>query len=140
MVDRRARDIAASALKEFLEGAITNEEYEEKYPRSKSDPALREIHLQIWFFYSDIKEHKLIGRNLLNDEQFRFFERCILFLKSDFEFEWPPQKLHLWRGILRLFGIERETEEPGDGDKSVWPFHTLEQHEQCLNTISSTSV
>ena len=49
MIDRYARDIGAAALEEFLEGSITNEEYEEKYPRSENDPALREIYLQVWF-------------------------------------------------------------------------------------------
>ena len=129
MIDLYARDIGAAALEEFLEGSITNEEYEEKYPRSENDPALREIYLQVWFFYSDIKKHKLIGKNSLNDEQSKLVERCILFLKSDLEFEWRPQKLRPLQGILRLFGFERETEEMDTGDKDVWPFYTVERYE-----------
>ena len=132
MVNRRARDISASTLRDFLEGAITNEEYEERYPSSKSDPALREIHLQVWFFYSDLKEHKLIGRNSLYGEQVRFFERCIRFLESDLEFEWQPQRIRPLHALFRFFGFSRETAPAGAVDTSVWRFHTQEQYQQSL--------
>src|SRR5258708_2804900 len=79
MIDRHARDIAAKTLRDFMEGSISNEEYERKYPRSKDDPALWEIYIQVWFFYSDIKTHKLTGKHELNEERLAFVERCILF-------------------------------------------------------------
>ena len=43
MIDRHARDMAADALREFMEGSISNEEYERRYPKSKDDPALGEV-------------------------------------------------------------------------------------------------
>lgn len=89
MIDRDARNIGASVLREFMKGSISNEEYETRYPRSDNDPALWEIYFQIWFLYSDIKEHKLTDKHTLNVEQSAFVERCILFLRSDAEFEWP---------------------------------------------------
>jgi hypothetical protein len=127
MVDRHVRDIAANVLRQFMEGSISNEEYEQKYPRTKSDPALREIFLQIWFFYSDIEIHKLTGKYALNDECRALAERCILFLKSDVEFEWPPQKFGFRYGILRLLGFgrilkQRDQRETSIGDHDVWPF------------------
>lgn len=134
MVDRHARDIAADALRDFVKGSISNEEYERRYPKSKDDPALWEIYVQVWFFYSDLKTHTLTGKHALNDERRAFLERCILFLKSDVEFQWPRQKLRPWHGILRLLGLERilkrrEEEEMSIGDKEVWPFLRKAEYE-----------
>jgi len=134
MVNRHARDIAAEALREFMEGSISNEEYQRRYPKSKDDPALWEIYVQVWFFYSDLKTHTLTGKHALNDERRAFLERCILFLKSDVEFQWPRQKFRPWHGILRLLGLgrtikRREQEEMSIGDKEVWPFLRKAEYE-----------
>ena len=118
--------------------ALQQESYEQKYPRSKDDPALWEIWVQVWFFYSDVKTHTLTGKRALNDERRAFIERCILFLKSNAEFEWPRQKFRPWYGILRLLGFgrtlkRREEAEMSIGDKDVWPFlkkaHTRSAHQ-----------
>ena len=138
MVDRHARDIAADVLREFMEGSLSNQEYEKKYPRSKDDPALWEIYVQVWFFYSDVKKHKLTGKHAPNEEQRAFLERCILFLESANEFEWPRQKFRPWYGILRLLGFGRtlkrqEEAEMSIGDKDVWPFLKKAQYEQMAH-------
>ncbi|HZQ22697.1 MAG TPA: hypothetical protein VFA89_07840 [Terriglobales bacterium] len=138
MIDRHARDIAADALRDFMEGSISNDEYERRYPRSKDDPALWEIWVQVWFFYSDVRTHKLTGKHALNEERRAFMERCILFLKSDVEFEWPRQKFRPWYGILRLLGFgrtlkRREEEEMSIGDKEVWPFLKKTQYQQMCH-------
>ncbi len=135
MIDRHARDIASVAVRDFMEGSISNEEYERRYPRSKDDPALWEIYIQVWFFYSDIKTHKLTGKHELNEERRAFVERCILFLKSNAEFEWPRQKFRPWYGILRLLGLgrtlkRREEQEMNIGDKEVWPFLKKAEYEE----------
>lgn len=127
MIDHKARGIAADVLREFMEGSISNDDYERRYPKSKGDPALWEIYVQVWFFYSDLKTHALTSKYALNPERRAFIERCILFLRSDVEFEWPRQKFRPWYGILWLLGFRRilkrwEEEELGIGDKEVWPF------------------
>jgi hypothetical protein len=138
MVDRNARDVAAHVLRQFMEGSISNEEYEQRYPRSKDDPAPWEIWIQVWFFYSDLKTHTLSGKHALNNDRRAFLERCILFLKSNAEFEWPRQKFRPWYGILRLLGSgrtlkRREEEEMSIGDKDVWPFLKRAQYEQLAH-------
>ena len=138
MIDRHARDIAADVLRNFMEGSVSNEEYERRYPKSKRDPALWEIYVQVWFFYSDLKTHTLTGKHALNEEHRAFVERCILFLKSDAEFEWPRQKFRPWHGILRLLGFgrslkRREDEEMSIGDKDVWPFLKKAQYQQMCH-------
>ena len=128
MVDRHARDIAADVVRDFMEGSISNKEYERRYPKSKSDPALWEIYVQIWFFYSDMSKHTLTGKHALNAERRAFLKRCLLFLKSDFEFQWPRQKFRPWYGILRFLGLGREMTS---GDIAVWPFFNAAQHEEA---------
>jgi hypothetical protein len=136
MIDRHARDIAADALREFMVGSISNEEYERRYPRSKADPALWEVYVQVWFFYSDLKTHTLTGKHALNEERRAFLERCILFLKSDFDFQWPRQKFRTWYGILRVLGLgrivkRREEQEMSIGDVEVWPFLKKAEYEEA---------
>ena len=127
MIDRHARDIAANAVRDFMEGSISNREYERRYPRAKVDPALWAIYSRVWFFYSDVSEHALTGKHALTDEGRAFLERCVLFLRSDAEFQWPPMKLHVWYPLLRLIGVgwivNRRIEKlMGIGDKEAWPF------------------
>jgi hypothetical protein len=129
MVDRDARDKAAIALRKFADGDISNEQYEKQYPKSDSDLGLAEIFLQIWFLYSDLKEHKLTDKYTLGAEQSAFVERCVLFLTSDLEFEWPPQRLHLWRTFIRFLELDK-TETTASGDEAVWPFLDDYQYEQ----------
>lgn len=104
MIDRQARDTAAKVLQAFMDGTISNVEYEDSLPRSKDDPALHAIHVQLWFYYSDLRQHKLIGKHTLSPEARALYERSVLFLKSDLEFQWPPPQLKLRYALLRLPG------------------------------------
>jgi hypothetical protein len=138
MIDRHARDIAADALRDFVEGSISNREYEHRYPRSKDDPAIWAIYAHIWFCYSDLREHALIGKHSLNAERRTFVERCLLFLRSDLEFRWLPPEFRLKYGILRLIGLggvlkRREEEEMSIGDKDVWPFLKKAEYEEAAS-------
>ena len=135
MVDRHARDIAAEALRNFMEGSISNREYERRFPKSKGDPALWGIYSQIWFCYSDTLEHTLTGKHALTNEGRAYIGRCLLFLKSDLEFQWPPTKLRLWYPLLRLIGlgriVNRKVEkEMSIGDVDVWPFLKKAEYEE----------
>ncbi len=135
MIDRHARNIAADALREFLAGSISNEAYERRYPRSKDDPALWGIYQNIWFCYSDTSEHTLTGKHALTEEGRAVFERCILFLRSDLEFQWPATKLRLWYPLLRLIGLgrivsQKVEKEMSVGDVDVWPFLKKAEYEE----------
>jgi hypothetical protein len=138
MIDHDARTVAAEALQQFADGLLTNKEYEDRYPNSTVDPALREVRLQVWFLYSDVKTHTLTGKHGLSDENRIFVQRCILFLKSDCEFQWPRQRLRLWYPILCLLGFGRVLKRrDGEaykrcGDEAFWPFTNKAQYEQAL--------
>lgn len=115
---------------------MSNEEYERLYPKSERDPSLWEIHFQIWFLYSDIREHQLTGKHALNAEQSAFVERCILFLRSDAEFEWPRQRFQPWQAVLQIFGSGTKIGKTAFGDENVWPFFDKTQYEQALKEVS----
>ena len=138
MVDRRARDIAADAVREFMGGSISNREYERRFPTAKRDPALRAIYTNLWFCYSDVSEHTLTGKHALNDKGRALVERCVLFLRSDLEFQWPPPKFRLRYGILRLLGLGRivkrwEEQDMSIGDIEVWPFLKKTDYDGALS-------
>ena len=137
MIDRHARDLAAEAIREFTEARISNREYERRYPRNKEDAALWGIYQNIWFSYSDISKHTLAGKHALTAEGRAVVERCLLFLKSDLEFEWPATRLRLWYPLLRLIGlgriVNRKVEkEMSVGDVEVWPFLNKAQYKEAV--------
>lgn len=134
MIDRPARDAAATALRRFMEGAISNREFARLYPARSEDPAIRAIDVHIWFCYSDLTEYALSGKHALSDDSRVLFERCISFLETDLEYRWPRTEFKLRYGILRLLGFARylERREAADmpmGDRRVWPFLTDDEHE-----------
>jgi hypothetical protein len=142
MVDRHARDIAGDALQDLLRGSISNDEYERKYPIAKDDPALRAIFVQVWFYYSDMHEHKLTSRYVPSDASRAFLERCVLFLKSNLEFQWPKSEFRLRYGIMRLLGLGRIVERRikqkySVGDEEVWPFLKKTEYEETAKTTLS---
>ena len=71
---------------------VTNGWLPEQYYRAKEakfdDPIIRPMLELSWCLYSDLKEHKLTGNYKLTDEALRDIARYILFLHSDFEYEW----------------------------------------------------
>ena len=124
MVDSIARLSAADAIQRFMACEITNEEFEERYPRSK-DPALHAIHTMLWFTYDDLREHRLNGKYTLTPQARQIFEHCILFLKTDHEYTGRKSFIEvfaifkrLWRFVLR----NRDSYIP-----SFWPFESEEQ-------------
>lgn len=139
MVDRDARDKMALLLRRLVAGRITNDEFEDNRPLSCTDPAVEEIyHRGVWGFYSDLYEHRLVGRARLPREARREIARFILFLKSDLDYEWPCRRLWeelLWmlagfltlgfsgRFYWRWLGTQSEV--------SVWPFLRQEDFERA---------
>jgi hypothetical protein len=137
MVDRKARHIAALVVRQFIDGSITNDEYERKFPMSKEDPALRAIYHWLWPYYSDLCEHTLTGKHTLSNEQRALFDRCFLFLSGDLEFQWPVPAFGLRYGMIRLLGFgwllkRREKKEMSIGDIEVWPFLKKSHYEEAL--------
>jgi hypothetical protein len=137
MVDRQARDAAAQVLRAFMDGTISNCKYDHDFPKSEADAALRNIWVNLWFTYSDVREHTLEGKHALTPEARAVYERCLLFLKNDLEFEWPPSEFKLRYGLLRLLGFGRALKQKEEADMSVgekdfWPFLKKVDYERAL--------
>lgn len=141
MIDRASRNALAELAHHFVAGRITNYELEKGCPRSK-DCAIREIFWNaLWGLYDDFHEHRLVGRYYIPKDSRADLARCILFLKSDLEYEWTPYPPRP-RVLSTLFSLvtlgfanrvmARHWRQ--QGDSRVWPFirevdyhRTLEQ-------------
>lgn len=78
-----------------------------------------------WSLYGDHKEYKLTGKNKLSKETKNEVARCILFLKSNLEYQWPhvPLKTRFIYAItFSVFGTNTQKQWKKVGDVSIWPF------------------
>ena len=168
MVDKERRKKLAFHLRHLSVGLISNDEFEtnlmddvtngwlpEQYYRSKEakfdDPIIRPMLELSWCLYSDLKEHKLKGNDRLTDEALKDIARYILFLHSDFEYEWPyldptnPLIRFSFKDLLlsvltlgkhyrhKITEREQQFEEfKNTGDYDLWPFINKDQYEQQL--------
>jgi hypothetical protein len=132
MINRQKRAIAKRLVEGFARGTITSREIDNDFPTDKNDPALAAIWRELWFLWDDFHTHTLTDKFSPTLEVRAMMDRCIAFLDSDLEYEWPPITpsslgLILCR-ILRLRKKVRELElRELDrlnrlGDFDVWPF------------------
>jgi hypothetical protein len=129
MVDRTQRDSASRVLQSFIDGVITNDDFEAQYPRLTSDPAIPAIKANIWMLYSDLHQHRITAEHALTNEQREIAQRCVLFLTTNLEFEWPVPEIklsnlftNLFRKLKKRARTAEATTVPSDADSDVWPF------------------
>ena len=129
MIDRTARDKFAEQLHQFVAGRRTNWEFEDAIPGS-SDPAIQEIFMNgPWLLYDDLHEHRLEDKWKISKEDQRHIARWILFLKSEFEYQWPLLfgRSEWINGLLKLatlglYSMWLRHRIKVAGDLSIWPF------------------
>ncbi|HYE19593.1 MAG TPA: hypothetical protein VEA69_14170, partial [Tepidisphaeraceae bacterium] len=91
--DRRAR--LAELLRQFASGRSTNDTYEDRFfaevfagrPAAQHDPALFAIWSRSWLLYSDLREHRLVGRYALPAAVRRDVCRWVVFLHTNVPYE-----------------------------------------------------
>ena len=168
MVDLARRKELAYHLRHLVVGLISNDEFEEEildnvsfgylpehYYSSKQakfdDPIIRPILELSWCLYSDLENHTLTGKHTLSDEDLENIARIILFLNSDFEYEWPYfDRINLLirlsfkdllftalslgqHYVVKLNERKEQYQEfRNTGDHEIWPFINKEQYEQQL--------
>ena len=140
MIDRYARNVLASALRQLLARQITNDNFEDTIPQSE-DRIVESIESRAWTFYSDMYPHKLNRKltKIIRPD----VARWILFLQSDLEYRWPLGPLDdfpIYNSLLNIltFGWWERRKElqlkawEQYGDISVWPFIEKEElNEAC---------
>lgn len=106
MIDKASRRKLTEKLRQFVSGRITNYQYEDMTPRRSPDKAIWAIQQRVWTVYDDLHEHILTGKWALNKEGRAIVSRYILFLHSNFEYEWPKHPSENILGkILSLFSL-----------------------------------
>ena len=141
MIDMHSRARSAELLRHLAAGLITNDHYEDRQP-SSSDPAIYQIFYHVgWPLYSDLYEHRLVGKEALTQEVKHGVARVILFLRSGLRYEWPPLTgvKELGWGVLSLLtlgwiGRRRYAAWKRLGDHDVWPFLRRADFEQARRT------
>jgi len=173
MIEMRRRKKLAFHLRHLSVGLTTNDTFEERvmddvtngwmpeqYYRSnkaKYDDAVIVPMLETcWGLYDDTRQHKLLGKDKLSEESLKTIARCILFLHSDLEYEWPQffllnpifkfsiprMMVVLAINILTLgwyIRYYRKKEQNAYeqfkklGDFEYWPFFRKENYDEQLN-------
>jgi hypothetical protein len=172
MIDIERRKKLAYHLRQLSVGLISNEEFEERimddvtygylpeqYYRAKEaendDSVIRPILEFSWCLYNDTYNHRLKGNHKLSDTQISEIARWILFLHSDYEYDWTyvdftnPVIRFSFKDILKsimTFGqhyrelnLKREEEfelMKQSGDFEYWPFKTKSDFEGQLKKPS----
>jgi hypothetical protein len=127
LVDRAARNAALRLLAQWKAGTTTNWDFEDTWPDS-GDRGVKAIGNRLWCFYTDFPKKK-IDTHAFEPEDQALFDRCVTFLQSDANYQWPEfdfeteglTGLEVWyRG--RRTKARRWEEFTRSGDITVWPF------------------
>jgi hypothetical protein len=153
MIDSHARHHFRQVIYRFLACEISSDDFEEEalvLEDDSLDPCIKAIYGMLWQTYSEGTE-KLTGQHGLTDSDKELYARCLLFLGSNIEYQWPDDKGAFTRGDCRLgpvvrvltLGLSnivdkaieaqyREFDEQfrSHGDFDVWPFLTRADHDQ----------
>jgi hypothetical protein len=142
MVNRAERDVGARVLQDFIEARITNDEFDSRFPFSRDDAGVQAIRANVWMLYSDLRVHRLTGKYQPNAQVRALLDRCVLFLGTDLEFEWPVPRINVlnifrgaWLGAKRLLGVAPQEEELWSsygGDTDLWPFFRKGDYDACI--------
>lgn len=140
MVNREKREVARRLLDEFLKREITGEELADSYPRDKADAAIGAIYERVWGYWDDGDTGRRVPQGQQQGEARAVFERCMAFLDSNLEYEWPPVRwFKVSMALLRACGFrsmaERKARESlnqirSHGNLEVWPFIRKEDYER----------
>ena len=140
MIDRQARDNFAEILRHLAAGQITNDEFEDRMPLKSKDAAVNRIFWAgAWHLYDDMREYKLAGKYRLPRDHKREVAKWILFLKSDFEYQYPKslRVLDYIHPLLAIFSLGLAVPilryyHNKLRDPAIWPFSNRIDYEHAL--------
>jgi hypothetical protein len=131
MIDRQARSRFAEAIRALVAGRISNDEFDSRMPTlATGDAAVVAIHeAGVWPLYSDLHEHRLVGKYALSPQDKSTLARSILFLRTDLPYEWPRlgavRSIALGLANVITFGKARQKyieRMHAHGCVVAWPF------------------
>ena len=102
------REKAAALIARWLEGGITNWDFEDEWPELSDDRAVVDIGRALWRLYSDFPQRPLGDSNLSPDE-LAVLKRCLEFLRSAERYDPVPYEEAVpWKPnfLTSLFGVK----------------------------------
>lgn len=138
MVDISKRKQAAVLIHQFVEGQISNDDYDSDFPDDTGDQGLLAVYDRLWLLYSDLAPSRLDKTSLTNDEQ-AVIERCVLFLGTNLEYEGPHvRERKPFAGLKNMLGrlisvepnsvMSKESQENSVFLSDWWPFVNEDQY------------
>lgn len=142
MIDPDVRRVVARLVSEFRDGQLANDAFHAetgKYVGS-ADRAIRAVESMLWTMSDHSRTHDLTGPDALTAAARALFDRCVQFLETDLEYEWPEDRFDRTSGTaaslhVLTFGLtwlytrwkERRNQSfyeglQAAGDFDVWPF------------------
>lgn len=77
-------------LEDVSDGWLPEQYYRSKQSKDDNeDPIIKPMLELCWGLYDDTRNHKLVKSDALTKNALKIIARCILFLHSDKEYEWP---------------------------------------------------
>jgi hypothetical protein len=139
MIDRQKRDVAATLVRQFRDGAITSDALESEWPARSEDKGLKAVESRVWAFYDDHRPRRMSGREAASPEERELLTRYAAFLDSPLPYEWSKSNFYglggcgvlvtLTLGLLwpidewiKRRNARAEAELRQEGDLDVWPF------------------
>jgi hypothetical protein len=136
MINREKRDYAWQLIHRYFSREITSDDLMNGYPRDSGDLAINAIYERLWGYWSDGSNERFATER--GFEASALADRCIAFLKSDLEYEWPSfQWFKFSSALLRALRLnqladkkDREStfEIQKYGELGVWPFVRKEDY------------
>lgn len=86
MIDRQAREKMAVAVRDYMNEKMTAFDFDEeliKIMNPTTDKTVQWVGQQLWYYYDDCKDHKIVATK----EEWDYFNRLLLLLDSDGEME-----------------------------------------------------
>ncbi len=150
--DRPDRIKLAEAMRQFASGTITNRELEKRAVRIGFETdTIFEMTKFTWLYYDEFSKYRLRGRFKLDKTNRQLFARCILFLRSNHEYDLPsftqadPSRLKILilnlkcrltsdlsaKARLDKLNSDKNKIELAIHDR-FWPFSTRQDYNEAL--------
>jgi hypothetical protein len=105
MTNREQRKALSQALRRLVTGRMSNDDFDDLFHdgfEESEDAAVKEIAVFCYGLYSSdtLLPYRLQGRHRVSAEVRQMACRCVLFLQSDLEYEWPPYRTEAGRQFL----------------------------------------
>jgi hypothetical protein len=138
-VDNTDRLKAATLVAQWLEGSITNWDFEDEWPELSDDLAVVDIGIALWPLYNDNAE-EFLGVSRLSGDELALLKRCYEFLRSSESYiavayeEAVPWKADLFSRVLGVRNRPWETMRMKiDSERQHWwPFESAEQFRRIV--------